>query len=104
VSSPIEITRERVEAALRSVGGEREQRWSSRSEEGKEAYVERLRQGVREPAELSALLVDPEAAKRWADLHWLLRTEFCAWINEGRTRFTRRRRAAFALRRAPAAT
>jgi hypothetical protein len=101
VSSPVDITRDSVEAALRSAGGERAQRWNSRTEEGKAAYVQRLRHGSSEPAELSALLVGPEAAGRWADVHWLRKAEFCAWINEGRTSWTRRRRAAFALRQAP---
>ena len=101
MSSTVEITHDSVEAALRAVGGEREQRWNSRNEEAQDAYVQRLQEGSAEPAELSALLVDPEAFELWASVHWLLRAEFCAWINEGRTRFTRRRRAAFALRQAP---
>ena len=101
MSSTVEITHDSVEAALRAVGGEREQRWNSRNEEAQDAYVQRLQEGSAEPAELSALLVDPEASELWASVHWLLRAEFCAWINEGRTRFTRRRRAAFALRQAP---
>jgi hypothetical protein len=103
VSSPVEITRDSVDGALRGAGGERLERWNARSDEAKDDYVERLRQGAREPGELAALLADPEAAEGWAEVHWLLKAEFCAWINEGRIGFTRRRRAAFALRRASGA-
>jgi hypothetical protein len=104
LDEPAEITRDVLEAAFRAVDGERERAWSSRSEEAKDAYVQRLRRGAREPVELSALLVDRELAQRWEGVHWLLRAEFCAWINAGRTGFTRRRRAAFALKQAPTET
>jgi hypothetical protein len=98
VSEPAEITREAVDSAFRAVGGRREQRWDTSSEEAKVAYVQRLRQGAREPVELSELLADPADAERWAGLPWLLRAEYAAWINGARTRFVRRRRAAFALK------
>jgi hypothetical protein len=103
VSEPAEITRAAVDAAIRSVGGEREQRWDTSSDEAKDAYVQRLRQGAGEPVELSALLADPDAAERWAGLPWLLRAEYAAWINGARTGFMRRRRAAFALKNEDAA-
>jgi hypothetical protein len=102
VSQPAEINREVVEAALRAIGGAREQAWDSRSEDAKDAYVQRLRQGADEPSELTVLLAGQDAADRWAGVPWLLRAEYAAWIKSGRTRFTRRRRAAFALRNAPA--
>jgi hypothetical protein len=104
VTDPTEITREAVDAAVRAVGGEREQRWESSSEERKAAYVQRLRQGASEPAELSVLLADPDAAERWAGLPWLLRAEYVAWINAARTGFMRRRRAAFAVKSEAAPT
>jgi hypothetical protein len=102
VNQPVEITRSEVDEAFRAAGGEREQSWRNRSEEAKDAYIQRLRRGAEEPAELSALRADPDAAERWAEVPWLLRAEYVAWINGGRTRFARRRRAAFALRNAPA--
>jgi hypothetical protein len=102
VSQPAEINRGVVEAALRAIGGEREQGWDNRSEAAKDAYVRRLRQGAEEPSELTSLLADPDVAARWAGVPWLLRAEYVAWINSGRTGFTRRRRAAFALRNDPA--
>ena len=98
MSEPAEITRAAVDAAFRSVGGEREQRWGESGDEAKDAYVQRLRQGAGEPVELSGLLADPDAAERWAGLPWLLRAEYVAWINGARTGFMRRRRAAFALK------
>ena len=101
MSQPAEINRDVVEAALRAIGGEREEGWDNRSEDGKDAYVRRLRQGGEQPAELTALLADPAAAELWAGVPWLLRAEYAAWVNSGRTGFTRRRRAAFALRNVP---
>ncbi len=98
MSEPAEITREAIDAAFCAVGGEREQRWDTSSEEAKVAYVERLQHGAREPVELSLLLADPDHAERWAGLPWLIRAEYVAWINGARTGFMRRRRAAFALR------
>jgi hypothetical protein len=102
MDEPPELTRESIDAAFRAAGGEREQSWDDRSDEAKQAYVQRLRQGADEPAELSALLADADAAARWAELPWLVRAEYVAWINDARTGFTRRRRAAFALRKAAA--
>ena len=98
MNEPAEITREAVDSALRAAGGEREQRWDTSSEEARVAYVQRLREGAREPAELSVLLADPADAERWAGLPWLIRAEYVAWINGARTGFVRRRRAAFALK------
>jgi hypothetical protein len=97
---PTEISREAVAAAFRAAGGEREQSWDARSAAAKDAYVRRLREGASEPAELAVLLGDSELAERWANVPWLLRAEYVAWINSARTGFTRRRRAAFALKNA----
>ena len=98
MNEPVEITRAAVDAAFRAAGGEREQSWENRSDQQKDGYVQRLRQGAGEPAELSVLLADPDAAERWAGLPWLLRAEYVAWINGARTGLVRRRRAAFAVR------
>jgi hypothetical protein len=98
---PVEITLANVNTAFSAVGGERERDWDKLDDMAKDVYARRLQEKGREPVELSVLLTQSEAARRWAEVHWLVRAEFCAWISEARTGFIRRRRAAAALRHAP---
>ena len=98
---PVAMTMANVSAAFEAAGGDRKRNWDKLSERGKEAYVRRLQEKGHEPEELSVLLRKGDAAQKWAAVHWLVRAEFCASVNEARTGFMRRRRAAAALRHAP---
>jgi hypothetical protein len=71
-------------------------------DEGKDAYVQRLAANADEPSELTRLLGDDPAAENlWRSGHFLVRAEFCAFINEGRFGWQRKWRAKTALKAAP---
>jgi hypothetical protein len=71
----------------------------------KDAYVSRLAANAQEPPELLTLLADDPAAElRWRGAHFLVRAEFCAFINEGRFQWQRKWRARTAIKAAPKET
>jgi hypothetical protein len=99
------ITRDVVDHESQLAGGPVKAQWDPLDDEGRDAYVQRLAANVGEPAELLALSADDPAAEiRWRLTHFLVRAEFCAFINESRFGWQRKRRAKTALDAAPRQT
>jgi Bacteriocin-protection, YdeI or OmpD-Associated len=54
-----------------------------------------------DPPELTALLQNPAIRAAWNSVPLVMQREYCRWISEGRTGFTRRKRARSAVSEAP---
>jgi hypothetical protein len=79
--------------------------WGSLTDEEKDAYVRRLAANAHEPPDLLTLLAQDSAAEtRWRATHFLVRAEFCAFINEARFQWQRKWRAKTAIKAAPKET